>query len=133
MVLNRIAEQEGVTVTDADVEAEMVRVAAARGMTPEALKAEMIRDEEAPNRLKNSLKLRRALAAVVAAARITEPPPRRTCMVPAAATTMSMSMTMAMTTTMQPKPRPSPRPSPEQGERQDSGGRGVNPAARSDI
>lgn len=74
MVLNRIAEQEGVTITDADVEAEMARVAAARGQTPEALKAEMIRDEEALNRLKNSLKLRRALAVVVAAARITEPP-----------------------------------------------------------
>jgi len=74
MVLTRIAEKEGVTITDADVEAEMARVAAARGQTPEALKAEMIRDEEALNRLKNSLKLRRALAVVVAAARITEPP-----------------------------------------------------------
>ncbi|HOT01084.1 MAG TPA: trigger factor [Acidobacteriota bacterium] len=74
MVLNKIAEKEGVTITDADVEAEMARVAAARGQAPEALKAEMIRDEEALNRLKNGLKLRRALAVVVAAARITEPP-----------------------------------------------------------
>lgn len=69
LLLDAIAEREGVTVTETELEAEFKRAAARRGIEPAALREEMVK-AGGLEALRDELRLSQALDRLIAAARV---------------------------------------------------------------
>ncbi len=70
-ILNRIADEEKVTVTRADVEQRLADMAVRYGITPERMKEEMTKRDNALDGLSRNLRLEKAVDCLQAAAKIT--------------------------------------------------------------
>jgi trigger factor len=70
-ILNRIADEEKITVTKADVEQRLADMAVRYGITPERMKEEMTKRDNALEGLRRNLRLEKAVDSLHAAAKIT--------------------------------------------------------------
>lgn len=72
LVLDRIAQKEGIGVTEEEVEAEVEKLATALGRPPAAVRSELLRDENSMARLRRQIARQRALAIMEESAVVTE-------------------------------------------------------------
>jgi trigger factor len=70
-ILNRVADEEKVTVSQADVEQRLADMAVRYGITPDRMKEEMTKRDNALDGLRRNLRLEKAVAILHAAAKIT--------------------------------------------------------------
>jgi trigger factor len=79
IILDKIAEKEGIAVTDEDVEREIVHMAEHDGRPVEDIKKALVRDGKAMDRIKSDLKVQKTVKFLIDAARVgtspAEPPP----------------------------------------------------------
>ncbi len=72
MLLDRVAEAENVEISDDEVEAEIAKMAEYYRVTPEEVRLSLIKQGGAIDNIKNNLKTRKAIEAVVAKVKVTE-------------------------------------------------------------
>jgi trigger factor len=81
ILVQAIAEREGITVTDADIQKRIAEIAAARQENPKKLRAELEKDQRI-QQIRNQILEQKALDLLIAQAKITDEDPDRLIVTP---------------------------------------------------
>lgn len=74
LIVDKIAEKEGITISDEDVEKKIAERAAENDLSVEELRKHLVKDEHGMDHFKERLRIEKAIEKVIGSARFVDPP-----------------------------------------------------------